>query len=97
MSYILTHGFMHVFSSRVLSWAPFALSAKTKLGGTLLEYRRCGDEGGGEEPPTFPAGSQKDFGLSLSEPFRILLFRMFMEPCKLHDFPVLFVSSRIQG
>lgn len=37
MSCIVAHGFMHAFSSRVLSWAPsFALSAKTKLGGTLL-------------------------------------------------------------
>lgn len=56
-------------------------------------YHKCGDEGGGEEPPTFPTVSQKDFGLSLSEPFRISLLRMLVEPCKLHAFSVLFVSG----
>lgn len=96
LSCVLTRGFIQEFSSRPFlglilvfrqpkpNWVPTACTANALIKKSVSKER-----------PTFPPISQKESGLSLSEPFRILLLWMLMGPCKWHDFLVC-VSGRIQ-
>lgn len=97
MSCVLTRGFIHEFSSRPFlglilvfrqpkpNWVP-TVSTANAADKEKCQYRT---------PYHSPNFTKKEFGLSLSEPFRILLLWMLMGPCKWRDLLVC-VSGRIQ-